>query len=1201
MQESIADRIANVRVAARRVAIWRGCLHVLLAVVVVALVCCLIDIVIRPQDFGTRWLLSMVVIATAVGATWRWLLPVWRADWSDESIARFIERRFPALEDRLSSAAAFLRQSSEAYGSKPMIRNVIASTTSDVVNLDFGDAINRRPLKVAAWRLVTTLVVLLVWGSINSATATKAIGRLLTPWRSDPWPRLNQLAFVEAPTRIGTGTDLKLEVVDLQGELPARVDLLIQVEGEDDDVEVIPMTRELLESGEHRMVYDRPNVQRAFRYRAVGGDDQQMAWTHLEVVEPTRVTSGSITLTPPPYTGWMPRTIDEPFASLRVLQGTTVTLAGQVDRPLAEVALSVAESADGNLDSLIDGVVSTDGMQYQSEPWEVQASSEYALQLIDRQGTGSGRGDRWNVRIVSDSPPELQAIDRDDEELVTPLAVIELGYIVKDDLRTKSVELCFSRTDQTAAGEQRIVLFQGDDVAATQPMPDQLPPEEDVRRIEYEWSIESMRPAPGNMLTYYVLAEDYRPQSAQTVPRRLRVVSEAELINRVGQRQALVLSRLRQRLSQQRQARDGVDAARRRLEETKIVDQQAIDQLQSALLVQRQVNSALSGQEAEVDRELETLKKLLQRSRVGDAEVRSRIETTLESVRQLATEQLDPALLAGSAAQQSLQAARDQHQLDSAERDDSIVQVPEDVDGQLQQAFTHQDQSVRWMESLLDDMATWDNYRRFAEELGDLLRQQQAVREATDDLAAQTLSRRPTDLDGRQRAALQSAAARQAELARRMDRMQLNLARSQEELQASDPNAARMVEDAMDAAEGGAISGRMREAGRQITENRIGLALQQQANAIQALEEMLGELTQRSFTPEERIERLKQLSQDLEQLQLQQRELSSEFQQTGDQADASARDRELQRLSRTQQDVARDARQLQRRLQRLRANEASQQIGRAADRSEAAEESAGQGDAEQAQQQSERAEEQMQAAADSLRQEQQDSNAELLENQLARLPMLIDGFIARQQEILQEVQRLESLKATRGERTEAQASQVAQASDAELKLSRDTAKVANGISQLPAFVFALSEVERPMVEMADRLRQMDTSDIVVELGDRVVSDLQRLRDTMDRALRQTPEEDGAANAQENEAAQDSDEQPNQAQDLESLLAQLLLLREIQVSINAETEQLRRLEESGGDQLGQLDLRLQRLSARQGELARIVEELTAAASAEGANQ
>lgn len=1200
MQESIADRIANVRIAARRVALWRGGLHVLLVVILASLVCCLIDILIRPQDSVTRWLLSIAVLATAIGAAWRWLVPVWRTDWSDQSIARFIERRFPALEERLSSAAAFLRQSGESYGSQPMMQNVIASTAHDVANLDLGDAINWRPLKVAAWRLMATLVVLVVLGSANSAIATKAIGRLLTPWRADRWPRLNQLAFVESPNRLGMGADLKLAVVDLNGKLPPRVDVQIQADGELDDIKVIPMTREKLESGEHCMVYELRNIRRSFRYRAVGGDDLQMAWTRLKVVEPPRVTTGTITLTPPTYTGWLPRTIPQAVASFRVMEGTGIEFSGEVDRPLASCALLIAEG-DGELSrSLGNGIVYADARQYRTETWQIQASSDYSLRLIDQQGTATVDGDRWTVRVVNDTPPELHATDGDDEEIVTPQAVIEVEYIVKDDLRTRWVELCYSRSDQTADGDQRIVLFQGDDVVPTQPMPEQIPADEDIRRVQYQWSIESMRPAVGSVVTYYLTAEDYRPQSARTAPRRLMVVSEAELISRVGRRQALVLSRLRQRLKQQRRARDGVDEARRRLAGSNAVGQQAIDQLQAALLLQRQVNAALTGQESEVDRELEALKNLLQRSRVVDTEVHKRIDVTLESVRKLATEQLDPALMAGSAAHQSLQAARDQHQLNSGDVDDSMPRVPLGVDDQLQVAFMHQDHAVRAMESLLDDMSTWDNYRRFVEELGDLLREQQAVGEATDDVAAQTMSRNLSDLDGRQRAALQSAAARQSELARRMDHLLLNLGRSKEELQSADPHTARMIEDAMEAAEGGTVSGRMREAGRQISQNRIGLALQQQADAVETLEEMLGELTQRSFTSDERIDRLGKLSRELQQLLGRQGELSRAFQEMSNQSGEAARDREMNRLVQTQQDVIHEAQKLQRRLQRLRANESSQQIGRAAQSLEAAEDSAGQGDAQQALQHSQRAEEQMQRAAESLQREQLKSRAEVSEDQMEGLPGLIDGFIDRQREILLEVQGLELRRASDGEWTAPQLLSRNRASNAERVLSQDTATVAGEISQLPAFVFALNELESQMIEMAERLQQWNTSDVVVELGSRVINDLQRLRDMIELSQEGAAEEDvSASNAAANNENQDTIGPSNQPQDLESLLAQLMLLRELQISINAETERLRRIIDAGDDSLDQADFRLQRLSSRQGELARIVTELTAASSVEAA--
>ena len=103
-------------------------------------------------------------------------------------------------------------------------------------------------------------------------------------------------------------------------------------------------------------------------------------------------------------------------------------------------------------------------------------------------------------------------------------------------------------------------------------------------------------------------------------------------LTRVGRRQSLVLSRLQQRLQQQRQAHEGVSAVETTLRETNVATKATMDRLQSGVSTQRQVNSALVGEEADVTTELRRLQATLDRSRIGDVDVRKRVQSTIAAL-----------------------------------------------------------------------------------------------------------------------------------------------------------------------------------------------------------------------------------------------------------------------------------------------------------------------------------------------------------------------------------------------------------------------------------------------------------------------------------------------------------------------------------------------------------------------------------------
>ncbi len=1188
MSHPILDRIREVKQKARRLAVSRSLCIVLSITVAVALCLAMIDFSLRIEDTGTRFLFLIGWLAAIGFAVHRWLLPVLRTTWSDQSIAQMIERHFPTLAGKLSSAHAFLTQTGESYGSKPLMRNVIASTTDDASRLNFLDAINTRPTQQAVALAVVAIVLGGVPFFIAPQATSQAAVRLLTPWKPNPWPRVHHLKFVDPPTRVGRGGKLRLAVVDESGRLPPKVEIQIRYEGTGNgDIESIAMRREVSDSADE-MVFERNNLGRSFFYRAIGGDDQTMDWTELQVVEPPRIVSGQMEITPPAYTGWQPRTIDEPSASLRLLEGTSLAFRGTADRRLQGGALHVQSNDDEQQDFAAQ--ISDDGVGFETELWTVTAAAEYTMHLVDQEGTATVHADRWNVRVLKDDAPTLALIEPDVEELVTPGAVLRIVCDTEDDLAIRRVDLHFSRTDQSEEGDSSVSLFAGPPSVAVAPMPETLPAAAHRWTVTHDWSLAPMKLPPGAVLSFYVVAEDYKLQRGQTVARRLVVVSDTELIDRAGRRQSLVLSRLRQRLTQQRRARQGVESVRDLLAETLEIDKPAIDRLKSALLAQRQVNAALQGEEAEVLRELRRLKRLLDRSQIGDVDVRQRVENTLGTLEALGAEHLDPAIRHASAADQSIQAERD---LERANKKggDAAITVPEDVPGELERAASHQAESVKRLEELLDEMSAWDNYRRFAQELGELLRQQQDIRDATEAVARETLSRRQEQLDGKQRASLRSTAARQLELARRTERTLANLEAAREKLEASDPQASQMVGDAMQAARDNAVSGRMREAGRQIDQNRPGLAREDQAEAEQALKSMLDELSRRSYSQKERVEKLEETGRELERLRKRQAELTKEFERAAAERDEQKKRRELQRLKKRQAELAQKMKKLQRQLQRLRANDASRNAGQASQAMEGAAQDAQQGNAQQAQQQSQLAEEQMEQAQQKLQEAGEQAKTELAREQMIRLPQMVDGLIGRQVALVEELRRLDEIRQRRGELTAAQEISVEIAAETQRTLATDTQGVAEEMSALPAFVFALGEVQELMYELADRLDRLTTTVATIELGDRVLAELRLVREMMERESDSQPQQPGDGGGQGGEGGE-AGQQP----DFDAQIAQLKLLRGMQIRINEETIRLNDVEPADTVARRDLDRQLQGLADRQGELAGVVGDLVAPPSA-----
>ncbi len=151
MPHEIETKIADVRRRARRLLIVYALSWVVAALVAAILLLALADYWIRFRDPGLRVLSLVAVLAAAAWSANRYLRPVWRRRLDDVAIAQKIERRFPALGDRLSSSVEFLRAApaDQEVGSY-MLRNlVISQTASAVGQLDLDEVLERRPTQRA--------------------------------------------------------------------------------------------------------------------------------------------------------------------------------------------------------------------------------------------------------------------------------------------------------------------------------------------------------------------------------------------------------------------------------------------------------------------------------------------------------------------------------------------------------------------------------------------------------------------------------------------------------------------------------------------------------------------------------------------------------------------------------------------------------------------------------------------------------------------------------------------------------------------------------------------------------------------------------------------------------------------------------------------------------------------------------------------
>ena len=1160
-------RIALLRTRVRRMLLIYGLSTVVATVLGALIVLGLGDYLIRFQDRGIRVMCWLALLGVLAWSCLRCLARPLAHRFGDVDLALRLQERFPVLGDRLVSAVEFLRQSEDdpMAGSAALRRVVIAQAAAETDRLDWSEALDRgRPIRaVLAAAAVALLAGLFV--ALAPAASRIAMARLLHPLGDLAWPQTTHLALRESVARVARGQPFEVEVIDAQGaRLPSEVLIHYRFpDGEPAAGEEVQRMQLLAGA----MVARRENVSRSFEFRIKGGDDLSMPWMPVEVLEPPAVGAISVELFPPPYSGWPPEKIGA-GGSIRALAGTRVRLLGEATKPLRWAAMCLEGGRE------MPARVGQDGLRFAVDDFTVEKSGAYWFKLTDRDGLSGGADSRWDIRAVPDLPPSVRIEQPTSNLFVTPRAVVPLRAVVKDDLAIHDVTLVVARSDQPQQEGSVKILFSGPPSAAPRAASALADPDASDRRlIEHRWDLEELKLAPGTQVTFHVAATDYKPQTGKSEPRRLSIITAEELQERIAARQNVVLAELTRVLKMQRDNRSQVESLEIRVRETQRLAQVDVDRLQAAELNQRQVGRSLTSRSDGVPMHILSLLADLENNRLDSPDFQRRMQSLLAEIERLEREHLPPLgrqlTLATKTAQIRLQEDARSRPRDAATAD------------ALRGALAHQDQVIASLEAMLAQLRQWDDYRRFHRDLTQLLREQEELNRNAADVGRHTLTRELKDLSPQESADLKVLAARQLDLARRLDRIEQEMEQAAGPLRESDPMAAEIVSDALDEARRLAIGTAMRSAGSQLEENRVGQAARGHQQVVESLQEVLDILANRRQQELARLlKKYREAEADLASLARQQAELRKQIERGGP-APGETQKAELDELGRRQEALRKEAERLARRLERLMAEEAGRATQQAAQQMAEAGRAAAQGDRGSAGRQAEAAEKKLEEASRQLAARRLHAQAELAMEQLARLEDALKHLEHQQRNVLDETRRLDAL----GQKetwTRGQAASLHELAGLQQSLEAETARMAESLAGTGGFHLALSTAGSAMDRAAALLDRRRTGPPTQQAEQ---DSLARLGLVLKAVEPERPGSSADGGGQSGGAGPQAG-QPGGVQ----ALAEIKLLKLLQEDVNLRTRQLQdaagQAAQVTDEQKGQFAL----LSEEQGRLADLVLEL-----------
>jgi len=1175
MNSPIIQLTRQIGRAARRLVRWEAIGWFVCIVGLTAVLAGSLDYCLRLQDPGILWLFSLGLWAVAAATFVRFVMRAWRFRCSEVEAAQHIELLHPHLQDRLSSAVSFALQDEhdDLAGSLDLRRLVIDQAEREARELRASHCLNSG----RAWRALTcagsvaAVILILTW--CDSASVGLAARRLVRPWSAAPWPRRNNLQIVEAPKRLVAGMGFELKIIDRTDGRLARVEIDIQdiAAGDEgsDTFQAQPMGT--------RWIYRHENVRNSFRFRARGGDDQNMPWRIVEVIEAPRVIERTLRLHRPEYTRLAPV---EATPSFQAIAGTIVEMHLRCDRPIDQATL-ITDTIDPPAEITLALDRDRRGFHLPAtgpSTWAIQRSGTYQVRLVDKLGMESGADHQWHVRVIPDESPSVAiqhpAVDRS----VTATATVQLECLAKDDLALRDVVLYWKQSGNGDRPPESLSLW-SDSESPFDPGSTKDPIGGVQRVIRWNWQLAQLPDlVEGSSIDLYLEASDFLGQTGRSAIRRLSIISADELVDQVGQKQSTILEQIAEVTRLQRGALSQTRELVIQLESTGRFRRREVDQQQTDELNQRDIQNSLWDPRTGIERQVGNILIDMDNNRIEQRQLVDRLQRIREALTEL-NKRVVPEIerQLNDSLKLARQAVNDMGPSTAGELSLSHLRL---LRQGLESVTPLQQQALESLEQMVEELARWDDSRRLAREVSQLRRRQLELQQRTDRLQSATIGKNLQGLSSDERASLKRLVERQTDLVRQFDSVRHRIDTSRQQTTRRDPAMTRLLDNALDAIRQAGTAGTLRDAVQNLRNNQLGRATDLQADVARQLEHLQDVLAnRREFQLDRLAEQLAGLSRQIGDLRDRQEAVRASVD-----GQPTLTDEQFRQYAREETDLANRVKQLLRTVEQMPNSPAGGHLQAAAASLEQAAEEARQRRRPELASQANEAKESLDRAEQSVERAARRAAGNLQRERMEQMQRVLREVADEQKRVLAESRAVgQWRRATGGELDADHRSQLRSLADRESMLAQNVAAQRQDNGDVPALRMALEEIGGRLSEAAARLQREQIDQETEQLEQAALEQLQAILS----ALAGRPNEPTAG---ENGSPPDDTQEDNGSPKNRYLLAQLKILRAMQSEINAQTRLLDRQVGSTVSWSIEQERRREDISRRQSTLAGVLLKL-----------
>lgn len=438
----ITSRLRRVRRTLYLASILEGVGYTLLAVTLLFWTSFAFDWLIDRYSDPTRifrLLVAIVFAIIAIAAAGYWLF--WRllARVSLHHVALMIERRFPALEDRVVTALE-LGQGRHPF-SQPLVARAASEAAGQLAALPLDSLVARGRAALRLTAGIACAAFVLGWIAVEPLYASVWRDRFfyLSDRRYPRQTHLQLVGFVDGIRKVARGRDLEILITPERGtRRPNRVTLRYELRQTGSSGRVVLSSAA---DGSFRHVFR--NVVEPLTLQALGGDDRT-AFHHVELVEPPLLSMVELRAVPPPHTREPARTLRYAGAPLSVAQETDYELTIGATKPLSWMRVA---SRLGDLPMTRINETTFQRKGRLGESLQLKAMFE------DNDGITPLEPFLIEINATPDAPPILESTLVGIGSAVTRLARVPVRLKAKDDYGIAKLEFEWQRG--SASAEQR--------------------------------------------------------------------------------------------------------------------------------------------------------------------------------------------------------------------------------------------------------------------------------------------------------------------------------------------------------------------------------------------------------------------------------------------------------------------------------------------------------------------------------------------------------------------------------------------------------------------------------------------------------------------------------------------------------------------------------------------------------------------------